>query len=196
MPIWSIALVTVLLLAVLALGIFNRLVTLRNRLRNAFSQIDVQLKRRHDLIPNLVEAVKGYMQHERSTLEAVTKARSTAVAASQALAARPGDTAALHGVLAAEGVLGATTGRLLGLAERYPELRASQSAGQLMEELITTENRIAFARQAYNDSVAVYNTAREQFPHSLVAGATGFEAAELFELSSDAEAAVPRAQLV
>src|SRR5204863_8390142 len=153
-----------------AIGIYNGLVTLRNRFKNAFSQIDVQLKRRYDLIPNLVESVKGYMQHERGTLEAVVKARGNAVSAAQAAAARPGDAAAMQGLAQAEGALGGALGRLLAVFEQYPDLKANQNVLGLQEELSSTENKIAFSRQAYNDSVMEYNTKRESFPDNIFAG--------------------------
>jgi len=174
-------------LAVWAIGIYNGLVTLRNRFKNAFSQIDVQLKRRYDLIPNLVESVKGYIQHERGTLEAVVKARSSAVSAAQAAAARPGDPAAMQGLAQAEGVLGGALGRLMAVFEQYPDLKANQNVLGLQEELSSTENKIAFSRQAYNDSVMEYNTKRESFPDNIFAGMFGFSAAELLQSTDSAE---------
>ena len=174
-------------LAVWAIGIYNGLVTLRNRFKNAFSQIDVQLKRRYDLIPNLVESVKGYIQHERGTLEAVVKARSSAVSAAQAAAARPGDPAAMQGLAQAEGVLGGALGRLMAVFEQYPDLKANQNVLGLQEELSSTENKIAFSRQAYNDSVMEYNTKRESFPDNLFAGMFGFTAAELLQSTDSPE---------
>src|SRR2546423_11670908 len=165
--------------AVWAIAIYNGLVTLRNRFKNAFAQIDVQLKRRYDLIPNLVESVKGYMQHERGTLDAVVKARGSAVSAAQAAAAKPGDPAAMQGLAQAEGALGGALGRLLAVFEQYPDLKANQNVLSLQEEISSTENKIAFARQAYNDSVMEYNTKRESFPDVVLAGAMGFTAAEL-----------------
>jgi LemA protein len=170
-----------------AIGIYNGLVSLRNRFKNAFSQIDVQLKRRYDLIPNLVESVKGYMQHERGTLEAVVKARGSAVSASQAAAAKPGDPAAMQGLAQAEGVLGGALGRLLAVFEQYPDLKANQNVLGLQEELSSTENKIAFSRQAYNDSVMEYNTKRESFPDNVFAGMFGFTAAELLQSTDTAE---------
>jgi LemA protein len=168
--------------AMFVVAVYNRLVTLRNRHLNAFSQIDVQLKRRHDLIPNLVEAVKGYMAHERETLEAVIAARSSAVSAMSAAAANPASIMAIQGLAGAENALTATLGRLLMLREAYPQLKADQNVSRLMEELTSTENRVGFARQAYNDAVMVYNTARQVFPNSLIAGAFGFHPAELFQI--------------
>jgi LemA protein len=163
------------------------LVALRNRYKNAFSQIDVQLKRRYDLIPNLVESVKGYMAHERGTLEAVIKARGDAVGAAQRAAAAPGDPAAMRGLSQAEGVLGGALGRLLAVFEQYPDLKANQNVLALQEELTSTENKVAFARQAYNDSVMEYNTKRESFPDTVFAGMFGFQAAELLQATESAE---------
>ena len=167
---------------------YNGLVVLRNRVRNAFAQIDVQLKRRHDLIPNLVETVKGYMAHERGTLEAVTLARATSVAANAAVAGdptRPGDSMAQ--LVGAESTLTSALGRLRIVSESYPDLKANQSAALLMEELGSTENRIAFARQAYNDATMRYNTKRETVPTTFVAGPMGFQAATPFEITDSGE---------
>jgi LemA protein len=166
-------------------SLYNGLVTKRNAYRNAYSQIDVQLKRRYDLIPNLVETAKAYLKHERGTLEAVIAARNGAQAAARAAAANPGDAAAMTGLGAAEGVLAGTMSRLLAVAEAYPDLKANQTMAQLMEELSSTENRIGFARQAYNDAVMTYNNARETFPGMLVAG--GFAPAQLFEVQAPTE---------
>ena len=177
----------IVIAVVWAIGIYNGLVTLRNRFKNAFSQIDVQLKRRYDLIPNLVESVKGYIQHERGTLEAVVKARGSAVSAAQAAAARPGDPAAMQGLAQAEGVLGGALGRLMAVFEQYPDLKANQNVLGLQEELSSTENKIAFSRQAYNDSVMEYNTKRESFPDNIFAGMFGFSAAELLQSTDSAE---------
>jgi LemA protein len=163
------------------------LVALRNRFKNAFSQIDVQLKRRYDLIPNLVEAVKGYLGHERQTLEAVTRARGEAVSAESRAAAAPGDPAAMQALARAEGALGGALGRLLAVFESYPDLKANQNVLGLQEELASTENRIAFARQAYNDSVMAYNTRRESFPDVVLAGMFGFAPAELLQVTESAE---------
>jgi LemA protein len=173
-------------LAAFAIGIYNRLVALRNRFRNAFAQIDVQLKRRYDLIPNLVESVKGYLQHERGTLEAVVQARGNAVSAAQRAAAAPGEPGAMQGLAQAEGALGGALGRLLAVFESYPDLKANQSIMVLQEELSSTENKIAFARQAYNDSVMQYNTRRESFPDNLLAGLFGFGGAELLQATESA----------
>src|SRR6267142_1706403 len=186
MGLW-IFLVVIVVLALWAIGIYNRLVSLRNRFKNSFSQIDVQLKRRYDLIPNLVESVKGYMQHERGTLDAVVKARGNAVNAAQAAAARPGDPSAMQGLAQAEGVLGGALGRLLAVFEQYPDLKANQNVLGLQEELSSTENKVAFARQAYNDSVMEYNTRRESFPDNLFAGIFGFTAAELLQSTESPE---------
>ncbi|HEY6099476.1 MAG TPA: LemA family protein [Anaeromyxobacter sp.] len=179
-------LVGLLALAGLAwVALYNGLVTKRNAFRNAFSQIDVQLKRRYDLIPNLVETAKAYLKHERGTLEAVVAARSGAQTAAARAAANPGDPQAMSGLSAAEGILAGSLGRLLAVAEAYPDLKANQNMAQLTEELSSTENRIAFSRQAYNDAVMTYNNARETFPGALVAG--GFGPAQLFEIEKPAE---------
>jgi LemA protein len=175
----------VVLAAVFAISIYNGLVTRRNAYKNAFSQIDVQLKRRHDLIPNLVETAKGYLKHERGTLEAVVAARSAAQAAGKAAAANPGDPQAMSALSGAEGALSGVLGRFLAVAEAYPDLKANANMLALQEELSSTENRIAFARQAFNDAVMAYNNARETFPGNLLAG--GFPAATLFELQAPAE---------
>ena len=179
------------LLILLAVGIYNRLVTLRNRYKNAFSQIDVQLKRRYDLIPNLVETAKGYMKHERETLEAVIAARNQATAANTKAAANPADADAMRNLMGAEQALGGAMSRLLVTVERYPDLKASQNMTQLMEELSSTENKIAFARQAYNDAVMTYNIAREKFPNVLLAQPMGFGPAVLFEVKTEAEREAP-----
>jgi LemA protein len=162
-------------------------VALRNRFKNAFAQIDVQLKRRYDLIPNLVETVKGYMQHERETLEAVIKARNVAMGAAQAASADPGNPSAMQQLGRAEGALAGVLGRLFALAEAYPDLKANQNMLLLHEELTSTENRVAFSRQAYNDSVMEYNTTRESFPERVFAGAFGFGAAELLQATESPE---------
>jgi LemA protein len=164
--------------------IYNGLVTARNAFKNAFAQIDVQLTRRHDLIPNLVETAKGYLKHERETLEAVISARNAAVTAQKAASAKPGDPAAMQRLGNAEGLLGATVGRLFALSEAYPDLKANQTMAQLSEELTSTENKVAFARQAYNDSVMTYNNKREVFPNVLIAGPFGFQAAALLEIEA------------
>ena len=170
-----------------AIAIYNGLVALRNRFKNAFAQIDVQLKRRYDLIPNLVESVKGYLQHERQTLEAVVQARGNAVSAAQRAAAAPGDPGAMQALARAEGALGGALGRMLAVFESYPDLKANQNVLSLQEELASTENRVAFARQAYNDSVMQYNTKRESFPDNIFAGMFGFGAAELLAATDSAE---------
>lgn len=182
-----ILLVPLVLLALYAISIYNRLVGHRNKFKNAFAQIDVQLKRRYDLIPNLVETAKGYLKHERETLEAVISARNNASQAERKAAANPGDPSAMKGLLGAEAALTGTLGRLFALSEDYPDLKANQNMMQLSEELRSTENKIAFARQAYNDAVMRYNTAREVFPAVVLAGPMGFQPAELFELPDAAE---------
>jgi LemA protein len=182
-----IVLVVVVVLVLMVVGIYNKLVTLRNRFKNAFAQIDVQLKRRYDLIPNLVETAKGYMAHERQTLEAVISARNQAVNANQRAAANPGDATAMQGLMGAEGALTGALGKLFALAEQYPNLKANETMSQLMEELTSTENKISFARQAYNDSVMTYNTARQTFPTVLFAGMFGFQDAGLFEVTAPQE---------
>jgi len=182
-----IALAIVVALVIWAIAMYNRLVALRNRFKNAFAQIDVQLKRRYDLIPNLVEAAKGYLQHERQTLEAVIQARSAAVSAESRAAAAPGDPEAMRALSQAEGALGGALGRLLAVFEAYPDLKANQNIMQVQEELVSTENKVAFARQAYNDSVMQYNTDRESFPQVVIAGPMGFGPAELLESTESAE---------
>ncbi|HYL87988.1 MAG TPA: LemA family protein [Burkholderiales bacterium] len=177
----------IVIAAVWAIAIYNGLVTLRNRFKNAFAQIDVQLKRRYDLIPNLVESVKGYMAHERGTLDAVIKARGNAVSAAQTAAANPGNPGAMQGLSQAEGALGGALGRLLAVFEQYPDLKANQNVLSLQEELSSTENKIAFSRQAYNDSVMEYNTKRESFPDNFFAGFFGFGPAELLQSTESAE---------
>jgi len=186
MGLW-IVLGIVIALAFWAISVYNRLVALRNRFKNAFAQIDVQLKRRYDLIPNLVEAAKGYLTHERGTLEAVVAARGAAMGAAQKAAAAPGDAAAMQGLAQAEGVLGGALGRLMAVFEAYPDLKANQNILQVQEELTSTENKIAFARQAYNDSVMEYNTKRESFPDTIFAGMLGFTPATLLEATESAE---------
>jgi LemA protein len=189
---WIFLAVVVALIA-FAIAMYNRLVALRNRYKNAFAQIDVQLKRRYDLIPNLVEAAKGYLQHERGTLEAVVAARGAAVTASQRAAGAPGDPAAMQGLAQAEGALGGALGRLMAVFEAYPDLKANQNILALQEELSSTENKIAFARQAYNDSVMEYNTTRESFPENTMAGMFGFGPAELLQATeSPAERQAPK----
>ena len=174
------------IVAIWLMAVYNGLVTRRVRVQNGFSQIDVQLRRRHDLVPNLVATVKGYMQHERSTLEAVTSARATAISARSAVTANPGDAGATLALANAEGVLQAMLGQLMILMERYPDLKANNNALQLQEELVSTENRIAFARQAYNDAVMTFNTKLAVFPDVLVARLFSFTAAALFEADQSA----------
>jgi LemA protein len=188
------AILAVLVLVPLMWGIggYNSLVTLRNRFKNAFAQIDVQLKRRYDLIPNLVETAKGYLKHERETLEAVIAARNTAYAASKAAAANPADAAAMKNLLSAESGLGGALSRLMVVSEQYPDLKANQNMMQLTEELTSTENKISFARQAYNDAVTGYNTTRERFPTNILAGMFNFGEAQLFQVENAAERAAPQ----
>lgn len=183
--------VVVLLIAIVA-GIYNRLVALRNRFKNAFAQIDVQLKRRYDLIPNLVETAKGYIKHERETLEAVVSARNQASAARAGAAASPGDPDAMKGLLGAETALTGALGRLMAVVEAYPDLKADQQMSQLMEELTSTENKVAFSRQSYNDSVMVYNTACQTFPNVLIANPMGFKQAMLFEIDAPEQREAPK----
>ena len=180
-----ILLVIVAAVAFWGVGIYNGLVTARNAFKNAFAQIDVQLQRRFDLIPNLVETAKAYMSHERETLEAVVAARAAAQSGLAAAKADPGDPGAMAQLAAAQGQLNAGLGRLLAVAEAYPDLKANQNMMQLTEELTTTENKVAFARQAYNDSVMAYNNRREVFPSSLLAGAFNFAPAALLDIPAD-----------
>src|SRR5688572_16493233 len=182
-----IAIAVVVAIVFWAIVIYNGLVAMRNRYKNSYAQIDVQLKRRYDLIPNLVEAAKGYLTHERETLEKVIAARNSAMGAAQKAAAAPGDAAAMQGLAAAEGQLGGALGRLMAVFEAYPDLKANQNILQVQEELTSTENKIAFARQAYNDSVMEYNTKRESFPDTIFAGMFGFTAAQLLEATESAE---------
>ena len=184
----------VALIGLLAMGIYNGLVRLRNLYKNSFSQIDVQLKRRHDLIPNLVETAKAYMSHERGTLETVITARNVADGARQAAAANPGDPAALAQLGKAEAGLGGVLGRLFAVAEAYPDLKANQNMMQLSEELTSTENKVAFARQGYNDSVLAYNNKREVFPNNILAGMFGFTEAAQFQIDVEAEREAPKVQ--
>ncbi len=187
------ALGLVVLLALWVIGLYNALVVLKNRFKNAFAQIDVQLRRRYDLIPNLVETAKGYLSHERETLTAVIEARNQAAGAAKALAAAPGDPAAVKAFSAAESGLASVLSRLMVVVERYPDLKADRQMARVSEELTSTENRIAFARQAYNDSVTEYNTKREIFPTSVVAGMFGFSPAALLEATaSEAQREAPQ----
>jgi LemA protein len=190
--VFVVLLLVVLALAAWAAGIYNSLVTLRNKFKNAFAQIDVQLKRRYDLIPNLVETAKGYLKHERETLEAVIKARNIAIGAAQTAAANPADPNAMKSLVSAESGLAGAMSRLMVVVEKYPELKANQNMMQLTEELTHTENTIAFARQAYNDSVMGYNNAREVFPNVIFAGMFGFLPAELFKIEDATERNAPK----
>ena len=193
---WLIVIVVVavigLFLFMWAVGIYNNLVTLRNRFKNSFSQIDVQLKRRYDLIPNLVEVAKTYLKHERETLEAVIAARNQAASSQARAAADPSDASSMKTFLAAEGVLTGAMGKFFALSEAYPDLKANTTMAQLSEELTTTENKVAFSRQAYNDSVMVFNTAREVFPNNVFAGMFNFSAAVPFEIENAVERVAPK----
>jgi LemA protein len=196
-PILQVLLVVVVLFVVIGLwiaGVYNALVVARNRYKNSFSQIDVQLKRRYDLIPNLVEAVKGYMAHEKGTLNEVIEARNRAVTAGQAASANPGDPNAMNNLNKAEGQLNGALGRLFALSEAYPDLKANTNMLQLQEELTSTENKVSFARQAFNDAVTFYNIKREVFPNVIFAGMFGFFPAELFQVESDAVREAPKVQ--
>lgn len=190
----GVILAIIVVLGLWVAGIYNSLVSLRNRFKNAFAQIDVQLKRRYDLIPNLVEIAKGYLKHERETLENVTKARNIAYTASQAAAANPADSNAIKNLVSAEAGLTGALSRLMVVSEQYPDLKANQNMMQLTEELTSTENKIAFARQAYNDSVMTYNTTRETFPNVIFAGMFGFLPAELFKIEDATERNAPKVQ--
>ena len=193
---WLIVVVVVSVLALVlfmwAVGIYNNLVTLRNRFKNGYSQIDVQLKRRYDLIPNLVETAKAYLKHESGTLEAVIAARNQAAQMQSRVAADPTDGPAMKQFLLAEGALNGSMGKFFGLSEAYPDLKANTTMAQLSEELTTTENKIAFARQAYNDGVMVYNTAREVFPNNVFSGIFNFGAAVAYEIEDAKERIVPK----
>jgi LemA protein len=192
----NMTLIVILVLIVLAvfffIGQYNRLVQARNAFKNAFAQIDVQLTRRYDLIPNLVETVKGYIKHERETLEAVIKARNTALSGLKAASADPGNAAAVAQLSGAEAQLGGALGRMFALAEAYPDLKANQNMMQLSEELTSTENKVSFARQAYNDAVMSYNNAREMFPSSVVAGMFNFAPAQLLEIAKPEAREAPK----
>ena len=181
-----------LIVVVLIVGFYNKLVQLRNRFKNSFAQIDVQLKRRYDLIPNLVETAKAYMKHESETLEAVIAARNQAVSAEKAAAANPEDANAIRGLIGAEGALTGAMGRLFAVMESYPDLKANQNMMQLSEELTSTENKIAFSRQAYNDSVMNYNTYRESFPSNIIAGMFNFREAALLEIEDETQREAPK----
>ena len=190
-----ILLVFLVVVALFFVSIYNGLVTARNGYKNAFSQIDVQLTRRHDLIPNLVEIAKGYIKHERETLEAVIQARNSAVSGLRAASANPGDAGALQQLAASENQLTGALGRLFALSENYPQLKATANIQQLQEELTSTENKVSFARQAYNDFATGYNTAQQQFPTNLVAGLAKASPADLWEIEDAAERAVPNVDL-
>lgn len=183
----SVILVIFLVILFMVMFTYNNLVKLRNIFKNAFAQIDVQLKRRYDMIPNLVETAKGYMAHERQTLEAVIAARNQAAQAANQAGANPADAQAVAGLVGAENVLTGALGKMFALAEAYPDLKANQTMQQLMEELTSTENKVAFARQAYNDAVMAYNTAREIFPNNIIAGMFNFAAAMMFEITNEKE---------
>ncbi len=188
-----IALGVICVLLVLAvIGIYNKLTALRNRFKNSFAQIDVQLKRRYDLIPNLVEVAKGYMKHERETLEAVIQARNQAAAAGTQAAQNPGEPGAMKSLGRAEGQLTGVLGRLFALSENYPDLKANQNMLALQEELSSTENKVSFSRQAYNDAVMQYNTSRETFPAVVFVGMLGFKQADLFEIEESAQREAPK----
>jgi len=178
-------------IALFAIGIYNSLINLRNRVKNAFAQIDVQLTRRHDLIPNLVEAVKGYMKHERETLEAVINARNSAVSSLDAAKLDPSNAVAIKELGVSEGALGAALGRLFALSEAYPDLKANQNMIQFQEELSSTENKVAFSRQAFNDAVLGYNNKAENFPNSIIAGMFTFDLASFLEIESVEKREVP-----
>ena len=185
-------LVIVVLIVIWSVGIYNKLVSFRNRFKNAFAQIDVQLKRRYDLIPNLVNIAKEYMKHERDTLEAVIQARNNAQQAEKQAAGNPENPEAIQNLMGAEKALTGSLGKLFALSENYPDLKANQNMMQLTEELSSTENKIAFARQAFNDSVMQYNTYREQFPNMIFAGSFGFKPAQQFVIDVEAEREAPK----
>ena len=187
-----ILLAIVVAVALFFIGLYNRLVTARNAFKNAFAQIDVQLTRRYDLIPNLVETAKGYLKHERETLESVISARNTAVAGLKQAASNPGDAAAVQKLSGADAQLNGLLGRLFAVAEAYPDLKANQNMMQLSEELTSTENKVSFARQAYNDSVMSYNNARETFPSSVVAGMFSFAEAQLLDIAKPEAREAPK----
>lgn len=189
---WIIVLIIVVLIVVYLVGVYNGLVRSRNGYKNAFAQIDVQLTRRHDLIPNLVETAKGYLKHERETLEAVVQARNAAMSGLAGAKANPGDPEAMKKLSGTENMLSQTLGHLFALSEAYPDLKANQNMMQLSEELTSTENRIAFARQAYNDAVMGYNNRREVFPNTLIAGNFGFKPAQQLELEDPAAKQTPK----
>ena len=184
-----------IVLVMIVVGIYNKLVTLKNRFENAFSQIEVQLQRRYDLIPNLIETVKGYMAHEKDTLEAVIQARNQAQSSLQAASQNPGDASAIAGLAGAEGMLGGALGRIFALSESYPDLKANQNMANLQEELSSTENKVAFSRQAFNDSVTAYNTYKQTFPPVFFAGMFGHgQDGTLLEFESKKIAEAPKVQ--
>lgn len=187
-----IVLLLIVAVVVVFVSTYNRLVTARNAFKNAFAQIDVQLTRRYDLIPNLVETAKGYLKHERETLEAVISARNAAYQGLKAAAADPGNASAVQQLSGADQQLGGALGRLMAVAEAYPDLKANQNMMQLSEELTSTENKVAFARQAYNDSVMTYNNAREVFPSSIVAGMFGFQPAQPLDIAKPEAREAPK----
>ncbi len=191
----SIILAIIVLPVLYAIVLYNRLVTMKNMFKNAFSQIDVQMKRRYDLIPNLVETAKGYLKHEKEVLEAVIKARNQAASAEKKASASPDDPGAITGLIGAESMLSSSLGRLFALVEAYPDLKANENMMQLSEELTSTENKIAFARQAFNDSVMHYNTSREVFPSVIVANTFSFQPAKLIEIESPEERKAPKVSL-
>ena len=188
----GVVILLVFLMLAFVIGGYNALITLRNRYKNAYSQIDVQLKRRYDLIPNLVETVKGYLQHKRGTLEGVIQARNAAVTANTRAAQNPGDASAMKEISSAESALSGVMGRLFALAEAYPNLKANTTMMSLMEELTSTENKVSFARQAYNDAVMTYNTRREVFPTNFIANTFNFGPAELFVLEKPEQKEAPK----
>lgn len=182
----------ILIIIMVFFGTYNGLVTLRNNYQNAYAQIDVQAKRRYDLIPNLVETAKGYMAHERQTLEGVTQARNMAITANAAAAAKPGDPASMQQVSTAEGALSGSLSRLLAVAESYPDLKANANMMQLMEELTSTENKMGYARQGFNDSVTTYNNAVQTFPGVVIAGMFAFVPAHLYQIEDAAQREAPK----
>jgi len=192
MSMWLVIVVLLVVLVLYLVGIYNRLVTARNGAKNAFAQIDVQLTRRHDLVPNLVEVAKGYLQHERNTLEAVIQARNQAVSGLKAAAANPASAGAMAVLAGAENQLSSALGRLFALAEAYPDLKANQTMMQLTEELTSTENKVAFARQAFNDAVMGYNNTREVFPNNFIAANFDFTPMQLLEIEDAAKREAPR----
>lgn len=190
----GVILLLIFILIMWVMGVYNKLITLRNRYENAFSQIDVQLKRRHDLIPNLVNVAKGYMEHEKETLEAVIQARNQAISATSAASSKPGDADAMQDLANAESNLNGALGRLLMIAESYPDLKANENMLALQEELTSTENKVSFSRQSYNDAVTTYNTTREMFPANVIAGSFGFGEAQLFVVDEEAERTAPKVE--